>query len=364
MRVFCPSCDRRGLIDVGSSSDLPPRAACPRCGEPFRAVLSGFESATVVSEAPPVAPRVFITARETASHAAAPRSLIAGPLREPARDGEEDVLAPARVEARDYPREDAAGVMLYLDGGLFAREMRGRPRAAADNYSLAVRLMNVSPLWLIMAGAGFFTLVLVFNLLLTPARLSDDDPTALASLNNQATNRATARRAGAADGDQHEGGAAEEAWRDVDEARGGSGGGSPADADARTGRKESKPAPVSDAPAEVVDTSARDAGASFANASGGLPRADAGGAPVGGEPQGLRFTIQLGSFRLAPEAEEQAETLRAAGFEARVAVEQKGKRPWHCVQTGLFGARGDAERYLAGLRAKGFAASYTMKEIR
>jgi cell division septation protein DedD len=352
------------LIDAESSSELPPRAACPRCDEPFRAALTGFESAAVAGDAPPVTPRAFITARETGTHINAPRAFTADLPRARTRDGGGDVPAPARVQALYYPREDAAGVMLYIDGGLFASEMRGRPRAAADKYSLAVRLMNVSPLWLFAACAGFFALVLVFDLLLTPARRAGGAATALASLNNQATNRDTARRAGWTDDDQPREQAARETVREVGEARTGSIGGSSAEADAQAGRSESKPAPVSDAPADLLDTSARAAGASYANASGGLPRADAGGEPAGGAPQALRFTIQLGSFRVAPEAEEQAETLRAAGFDARVVVQQNGKRPWHCVQTGLFAARGDAERHLAELRAKGFAASYTMKEIR
>jgi cell division protein FtsN len=96
---------------------------------------------------------------------------------------------------------------------------------------------------------------------------------------------------------------------------------------------------------------------SFGNARGEL-RAGAGGAP-----QELRITLQLGSFRVASEAGAQADSLRAAGFDARVAEEHNSKRPWYRVQTGLFGARADAEQRLAALRAKGFAADYTVREL-
>jgi cell division septation protein DedD len=309
----------------------------------------------------PAAPPAFITARAAASNVLAPRAFMSSPTRDAARDEEEDVLALPRTETDERAREDAreveAGVVLDLDGGLFARESRARPRAAADNYRIAVRLMNLSPLWMLAACAGFFALVFVFDLLLTPAPRASGGASALASLNNQATNRDTARRAAAADADQSEE-PADEARRDADEARTGYDEGSSTDADAQADRNESKPAPVSDAPTARDDAPARAVEVSFANASGEL-RADAG---VEAQPAGL--TIQLGSFRVAAEAEAQAGTLRAAGFDARVEAQQNGKRPWYCVQTGLFGAREDAELHLAALRAKGFASSYTLKEIR
>jgi cell division septation protein DedD len=361
MRVICPNCDRKGLIDVGSLSDLPSRALCPRCAAPFRAVPSVFEPATAPTAAKhaPAPPSAFITARATASHAAAaPRAFTAALSRATTRGWEEDVPALPRADARDGARagarSDGAGFVVDLDGVLFAREPRARPRVASDNYSLAVRLMNVSPLWMLAACAGFFALVLVLDLLLTPAPRAGGDASALASLNNQATNRDAARRARATDADQS---AAGEAGRDADGAGTGDDEGAAASADERADRDELKRAPVSDAPTDLVDTPAR-GGVSFANASEQL-RVDAGV-----EVQPSSFTIQLGSFRVANEAEAQAGTLRAAGFEARVEEQQNGKRPWYCVRTGLFGAREGAERHLAGLRAKGFAASYTLREIR
>lgn len=364
MRVTCTNCDRRGLIDAASPSDLSPRAVCPRCDAPFRAVPSGFEATTVATaviattaathaHAPTPA---FITARASISQAAAaPRALIAAPSRATARD--EDVLALPRMKVHDATRVDGAGVMLDPDGGLFAHDSRARARADNDHYKVAVRLMNVSPLWMLAACAGFLVLVFVFDLLLTNAPRASGDASAHASVNNQATNRGTARRGRTADAAITVEMTADETGRDEDEASTGYDGGSPADAPAV--RNELKPAPISDAPAVLTDTPARAAAAvSFANEGGGDLRADAGGGA-----QALRTTIQLGSFRVATEAEAQAGTLRAAGFDARVVEQQSSKRPWFCVQTGLFGARADAERHLSELRAKGFAASYTMREL-
>jgi cell division protein FtsN len=364
MRVICPNCDRRGLIYAESLSDLPPRAVCPRCAAPFLAVPSGFEPATVATAAKhaPASTSAFITERATAPHVLSSRAFIINPLHAATRDEEEDVLAlphmDAGDDARDDAREDGAGVVLDLDGGLFARELRARPRAASDNYRRAVRLMNVSPLWMLAACAGFFALVLVFDLLLTPAPRANGEATAPASVNNEATNRDTARRSRSSDAEQSEEPAAHEARRETDDARIRYDEGSSADADAHADRNELKRAPVSDAPTDLVETPARATEVSFAHASGEL-RVDAGG-----ETQALTMTIQLGSFRVAAEAEAQAGTLRAAGFDARVVEQQNWKGPWYCVMSGVFGVRADAERHLSELRAKGFAASYTLKEIR
>jgi cell division protein FtsN len=76
-----------------------------------------------------------------------------------------------------------------------------------------------------------------------------------------------------------------------------------------------------------------------------------------------KLTLQLASYRLEAEAQKLAARLQASGFEARIAVQQKSKRPWYCVQTGSFERREDAEQYLAGLRAKNFAESYTLREV-
>ncbi|HVG30850.1 MAG TPA: SPOR domain-containing protein [Pyrinomonadaceae bacterium] len=358
MRVICPNCDRGGVIDAESLSDLSSRAVCPRCAAPYRAAPTGFESARAATAAPraPASPPAFITARASASRPA-PRASDGARLRATTPDEGEDVLALMRADALDDAREDAAGVMLYLDGGLFARELRARPRAAADKYRIAARLMNVPPPWLLAACAGFFALVFVFDLLLTPARRAGGEASAPAYANNQATNRAGRRRAPAADSVSAEELAADETDRDAGGAQTADDEDSPADDGATAGRNELKRAPVSDAPVAPVDKSAHAAGVAFANASEEI---DAG-AGVEARPPGL--TIQLGSFRVVKEAEAQAGTLRAAGFDARVVEQQNSKRPWYCVQTGLFGARADAERHLAELRAKGLAASYTLREI-
>ena len=360
MRVTCPNCDRSGLIDIASLSDLPARALCPRCGTPFLASPSGFESANAAhavagSRATPAA---FSMPRAIARHAApAAQTHHEISLRAATRDDSGDGFSLPRVPA---PKIDLYVIPEPADD-LLARAPRTRTRAAADNYQLAVRLMNVSPLWMLAACAGFFVLVFAFDLMLSTATRANGDAPALASAaNNQATNRAASRRARAADPDQSEEPAANEVKRDADEAPTGYDQGAPSPgADTPADRGESKPAPVSDAQSVATGQPlTRDAEVSFANASAEV-RAEPG---VEARPSGL--TLQLGSFRVAGEARKQADALRAAGFDARVAEQQSWKRPWYCVQTGSFATREDAERHLAGLRAKGFASRYSVIELR
>ncbi|HEX7316192.1 MAG TPA: SPOR domain-containing protein [Pyrinomonadaceae bacterium] len=72
---------------------------------------------------------------------------------------------------------------------------------------------------------------------------------------------------------------------------------------------------------------------------------------------GGNFTAQVGSFNTQSEANERVSSLRAAGFDARVAAaELPGRGTWYRVQVGRFADRGEAAKTVAALRAKGAAA--------
>jgi cell division septation protein DedD len=80
---------------------------------------------------------------------------------------------------------------------------------------------------------------------------------------------------------------------------------------------------------------------------------------------GGKFTLQVGSYNLAPEADDRAASLRAAGFDARVSsVVLPGKGTWYRVQSGRFGARDEALRYEKQLKASGAVAEAFVAEIR
>jgi cell division septation protein DedD len=418
MRVICPNCERKGLIDAAMLSDAPTRAVCPRCGVPFRIrLLDLCDDARAVSSAPPpainthanaarvartitlssfasvaqiVSPRELDrTTLRASEHADNDDSLVvpdadvlalpgcdapALPLEDAHADGHEetsDGVLDLNVEARvnslahedafahevAFPRADPlarteqlanedspVGEDSFAVEDLFAHDSRAhvptRRADAVDKYRLAVRVMNASPLWLVAAGLAFVALVFVFDLLLAPAAPARDDASALAAPQNQATNRDAAR-----------------SRRDLDAI-------DADDSSTRVAEDDApKPAAISDAaaPAAAITPSYVVASSNTAASSEAVaPHEDANAAAPA---SAAHLTIQIASYRVAAEADDQAAGLRAAGFDARVVEEQTSKRPWYCVQTGMFDTRADAERRLSELRAKGFASNYTVREV-
>jgi cell division septation protein DedD len=72
---------------------------------------------------------------------------------------------------------------------------------------------------------------------------------------------------------------------------------------------------------------------------------------------GGKFTIQVGSFSVESQANERISSLRAAGFDARsTAVELPGRGTWYRVHVGRFMEREEAAKVSAQLRQKGAAS--------
>ncbi|MDT7541594.1 MAG: hypothetical protein QOE33_1498 [Acidobacteriota bacterium] len=318
MRVTCPNCDRKSLLDAASLSDAPVQVACARCGSPFRV-------------------SIICEKTSTDQHAAQP-------TREP----------------HSMTTSEPTCVVLDLDdAGEALRRAQASAFTAEDKYRLGARLLNLSPLRLLLAGCAFVLLVALCDLLLAPRALTTQDA-ALSHLQNQATNRAIgARRVGPSNNE------GEDSLADETSAR----------AQTTIEMADAKPAPISDTRASQTDslvsvnTAAADpvvdaqpssnaVEVSFANAREKI-KPDASAA----DQSSAKFTLQLASYRAEEEAQELARKLQAAGFEARVVTEQNSKRAWYCVQTRLFDTREGAGQYLAELRAQGFAASYTVREI-
>jgi cell division protein FtsN len=335
MQVTCPNCDRKNLIDTASLSDAPSQIFCARCGTPFRISLVCEKTSTPRHAAP--------------------------------RDEFDDVLAlsidaphdPSAFATRGVTASEPACVVLDLeDAGEALRRAQASAFTAEDKYRLGARLLNLSPLRLLLAGCAFVVLVAFCDLLLASPASTTHDAT-LASLQNQATNRAAARRV--------------EPSNDNDDSLA-----EESDAQAQTPVEsaDAKPAAVSDARAPQADSHVASDPALVADpVADAQPASNAvevslasarqeikSGASADDQPT-AKLTIQLASYRTEEEAQKLAQKLQAAGFEARVVAEQNSKRPWYCVQTRVFDTREDAEQYLAGLRAKSFAASYTVREV-
>jgi cell division protein FtsN len=337
MQVTCPNCDRKNLIDTAFLSGAPFQIFCARCGSPFRISLVCEKALTLQCAAP--------------------------------RDELDDVLALPIEATRDSSSLSTRGltaseptcVVLDLDdAGEALRRAQASAFTAEDKYRLGARLLNLSPLRLLLAGCAFVVLVGFCDLLLASPASTTNDAT-LASLQNQATNRATITRRVEPSNNNDDDSLAEE---------------SDAQAQTPVESADAKPAAVSDErapqadshvasdPALVADQVADAQPASNAvEVSLASARQEIESGASANDQSATKLTIQLASYRTEEEAQKLAQKLQEAGFEARVVTEQNSKRPWYCVQTKNFDTREDAEQYLAGLRAKSFGASYTVREI-
>lgn len=347
MRVNCPNCAQKCLIDVVALCDGSIEVACANCGTHFRASLV---CELIEAQVQPAAQ--FGLAPPPVSQAEEMRA--AAELRAASEDEWDDVLA------LDEPREHGAAsatanatcVALDLeDAGAALGLADARAHRAEDRYRLGARLLNLSPLRLLLAGAAFVVVVALCDLLLTSSAPTPDS-TALAARRNQATNRSVVA---------HKDEPARDAQTSSTEESEKPASASDLSAES-TSVVASKPAAVSD----VTHTSEPIAASQSVAAS--IPAANAAQSDTlavsDSQSQSVtKLTIQLASYRSEDEAQKLAQRLQSAGFEARVAAEQNSKRPWYCVQTRTFDTREEAEHCLADLRAKGFGTSYTVREI-
>jgi cell division septation protein DedD len=212
-------------------------------------------------------------------------------------------------------------------------------RPPYDHYGLGVRLMRVSPLWLLVAGLSFISFIVVCNWLVKPGETTGEPARMAAAAKSQATNQPISHLAGS-------------------------------DSTAQT--------PASSAPAQqttekqvaFVPTEAKVAASQPVVAPSVEPVKEkqslpASTANASSESKEGKITIQLGSYNEAAQAEERVAAVKSAGFEARVVEVEIPKRgTWYRVQSGRFGTRDDAERYGRQLREKGVASSFITTDVR
>ena len=216
-----------------------------------------------------------------------------------------------------------------------------------NRYDIGVRLMRVSPLWLLVSGLSFISFVVFCNWFFVPANLAQAGAARPAALRNEATNRSHASVATAAD--------AAPSWRDE--------------------QNDSRPAPQP-AGAEIVNASQTvelpTPAPTETPAATPAPTAEPTATPRAEQPKAAetvapqpagRFTVQVGSYNAASEAEARAAGLRSAGQTVRVVEVEIPKRgKWFRVYVGGFASRDEAESHGKTLRARGLAASYIATE--
>jgi cell division septation protein DedD len=205
------------------------------------------------------------------------------------------------------------------------------PPPAADFYAVGVRLIKMSPVWLLTMTGGFLLLTLLLGWL-RPAGGDADAATvpndAKAVNAQQLQPPAVALKPSPA---------------------------SPAPVAVEQPKaeplKQTAQVAQSAQPAEVANVKPEPAPA--AKPAAGQPKAAAPADDAAG-----KLTVQVGAFNVESQANERISSLRASGFEARsVRVELPGKGTWYRVHVGRYRDREEAAKAAARLREKGVATS-------
>jgi cell division protein FtsN len=239
---------------------------------------------------------------------------------------EVEVFTPASFEFQAAGASDSKPAPAHPAIAPTPRPTAAAPSTAApttDFYAVGIRLIKMSPVWLLTATCGFMFLILLLGWL-RPAGGDADAATV------------------------------------------------PNDAKAVTARQLQPPA-VAVKPAPAIDAPAVEQSKSVPETQP-LPRAlPVEAAPSKPEPAPAteqrkaaapaddargRFTIQVGSFNAASQANERISSLRASGLDARsVEVELPGKGTWYRVHVGLYATREEAVKAASQLREKGVTSS-------
>lgn len=210
-----------------------------------------------------------------------------------------------------------------------------------DKYSVGVRLMRVSPVWLILSGLLFISLIFVFNWATKPSVQASD-----LSFNHSLVNTASDRAA----------------RKPVEQAPAAQ----PVSKSAEATAQNSAPASSapSSSPAPSIQPTPMPEVSSQAKPAAVVKAAEA---PVKAQAEttaGGNFTVQVGSYSDAAQAEGRAASLRSAGFESRIVkVEIPQRGTWYRVQSGRFGTREEATRYGQQLRERKAASDSIVTEV-
>lgn len=219
--------------------------------------------------------------------------------------------------------------------------------AAQDAYSAGTRVMQASPLWLLICGLAFIGCIVLFNRITTGVEGREEVASARSVVKNDATNQGSASfmpnveiKSDAAESvapletrKNH----AEETAKAIEQ---------PVPA-----KKAQTPAAEKTAPVVEEKTQAVQSQSPVFEVQ---PPARTGG----------RFTIQVGAHSDGARAEAHVVQMKSAGFDARVvAVEIPKRGTWYRVQAGRFDTREEAARQGAQIRARGVAQSAMVTEV-
>ena len=378
MRIVCPKCELKGQVDV-LPTGAKTRIACVRCATTFDAVVIDGEIQALSLQANPV---------EAALESAANDVLAAGATVESTHETiqESQTDASPQLEAQpaladdfltsspnlmlkesletstatmpqetslDFARQSGEMPLLDVSDGVkptvdaeaaFKSNDAGKvSRPPIDAYGLGVRLMRVSPMWLLLAGLSFISFIVLCNWLIKPVEQTDGAASMLAAANSGATNQSSSRATVANSTAQ-----------------------SPVNTQPSERTNESGAAFI---PAQAEETPAKQIAPVAETVKEKLPVEEKALTPASqsnasGDAKEGKVTIQVGSYNESSQAEERVAKLKSAGYEARsVSVEIPKRGTWYRVQSGRFVSRDEAEQYGKQLRDKGVVASFITTDV-
>jgi cell division protein FtsN len=383
MRITCPECQFKGLIDTAPLA-FETRVACVRCGTTFDAMLVDGEVRTSLPSAteehlptqaitpdfdpemtedlieveevlalPPTPDADYQLSEETpvldAVLSASPVEQEAEPEDAPALQMEETAAAEQSLVSGEFTAASLAGAHSAESAAASEDEpslkfKRPFAEASAEHDRHGLRLMRISPLWLLICGVTFVAVIVLSNKFARPADQEHQVATNFAASSNKATNQAATQPLAPASNK-----ATATSVQDASPAL--------ASAPVETAQEtkaieeqavtkkqsEPQPAPVI---VPVVDT-----------------KREAVYAPGPESEQAGSLTVQVGSYNVIEQANERVARLQAAGFSARVATIELPKRgTWYRVQAGRFSNREEAARYGNELKSKGAADSFIIAD--
>jgi len=386
MKIVCPKCELKGQVDAAPAG-AKSRIVCVRCANTFDAVFTDGQMEVLIPQDSAAkvsidsAANGYLTAGtdltvtpETfrkehlnnslgleASPALEANSLDWSPDMMSKETGEPSPLAAQEEEDSKVFEESESGL------GMQTQEMPGRsetsitasaslkanqtgkpgrpPSDASDVYGMGVRLMRVSPVWLLLAGLSCISFIVLCNWLVRPVEETGNAASLSAIANNHSTN-ASINRAAVTNLT-----AQSSLNNQLVQPK------TESDVAFITTEAKNPPAPQQAIPdikmivdKPVVEQKPEAMPPSSTNSSDGMKEG--------------KVTIQIGSYNEAGQAEERVVNLKAAGFEARsVAIEIPKRGTWYRVQSGRFINRDEAERYGKQLRDKGVVSSFITTDI-
>lgn len=379
MKLICPNCQSTVTIDAAASrSNGGGETPCARCGEPMQQLpWNGSQSstlATAIAAPEAIAPQRIMENQNAYAPSAEPSFddvlEIPTPLRSaqpvtdqmlvledviPAQDFyDDDEIPDSQIEFTDDgegfmpDREDgqmhpAEASALDADKSQLAGpQVYSASQTSSFDYEGGRAWLRIAPMLLLLGTLVFFALYYLGN------RVGVRDKTQEAAA-TQPSQPETQSAAPAAVPEN-----TQNASQSLPSAEGNAAvAAEPVQSTtAAVAPKDETPKPVEEPKVETAKTESKPP-ATVAAPAVTTPTAPAATIPVADQGTG-NFTVQVGSYNNAAQADERVSRLRSGGVEARVVrAEIPHRGTWYRVQAGRFTSQTEAARYATELKGKG-----------